>query len=76
MSVLGIHLPICNLCMQAVAVVLSASSVELCAAMQDLTSLSAYNTRVRRSAADRIHLAMPNLQKLRLGHGAALPAHN
>ena len=41
------------------------------AAMQDLTSLSAYGTRVRRSAADRIHLAMPNLQKLKLDRGGA-----
>ena len=41
--------------------------------LQELTSLSATSTRVRRSAADRIHLAMPNLQKLKLGHGIHPP---
>lgn len=43
--------------------------------MQELTSLSANSTRVRRSAADKIRSAMPNLQKLKLGHGVGPPPH-
>ncbi len=41
--------------------------------MQELTSFSAYSTRVRRSAAEKLQAALPNLQKLRLGQGAAPP---
>ncbi|DBA71808.1 TPA: hypothetical protein ACH3X2_011002, partial [Trebouxia sp. C0005] len=38
-----------------------------------LTSFSAYSTKVRRSAAEKLQAALPNLQKLRLGQGAAPP---
>ncbi|KAL0046320.1 hypothetical protein WJX82_009131 [Trebouxia sp. C0006] len=41
--------------------------------LTELTSFSAYSTRVRRSAAEKLQAALPNLQKLRLGQGAAPP---
>lgn len=48
-------------------------SVHTWCGLQELTSFSAYSTRVRRSAAEKLQAALPNLQKLRLGQGAAPP---
>jgi len=48
-------------------------SVRTLCGMQELTSFSAYSTRVRRSTAEKLQAALPNLQKLRLGQGVAPP---
>ena len=68
-----LHIACLHFCIKALHTAFVHLSVRTWCGVQELTSFSAYSTRVRRSAAEKLQAALPNLQKLRLGQGAAPP---